>query len=207
MDPENNLQDIVRCTVCETLEASMYCWTCDVNLCKDCIEEHLSDKLKSHTVMLIKHKRFTPKYRRCEKHPQEHYEFVCQKCHNLLCKQCIVSNEEEEFNTQKEILKEDFADMVNILMQHHQNMLRPTPNGVEEFYQNIQRNKDLLESHRKNLTSEHMVTLEKGGRKDCTVYFRNKRNHRIHSKYTYTSDTICRRKLPKAKKSSGQTWR
>lgn len=95
MDPENNLQDIIRCTVCETLEASMYCWMCDVNLCKGCIEEHLSDTLKGHKVMLIKHKRFTPTYQMCEKHPQEHYELVCQKCHNLFCKQCIVSNEEE----------------------------------------------------------------------------------------------------------------
>lgn len=34
----------------------MYCWMCDVNLCKDCIEEYFLDILKGYKVMFIKYK-------------------------------------------------------------------------------------------------------------------------------------------------------
>lgn len=187
MDPENNLQDIVRCTVCETLEASN-CWMCDVNLCKGCIEERLSDTLKGHKVMLIKHKRFTPTYRRCEKHPQEHYELVCQKCHNLFCKQCIASNEEEghtivhilkEFNTKTGILKEDLAELKNIIYPEYKKIALKVTLQRLDVEENSQKLKTALDKHGDNLrreidrvidqlksdfdntTSEHMVILKK----------------------------------------------
>lgn len=187
MDPENNLQDILRCTVCETLEASIYCWMCEVNLCKDCIEEHLSDTLKCHKMMLIKHKRFTPTYRRCEKHPQEHYELVCQKCHTLLCKQCIASHKKEghpivhilkELNTKREILKEDLAELKNIYQEYKNIAFKVTHQrlDVEENSQNlktaldkhgdylrrkIDRFIDQLKSDLENTTSDHTVILKK----------------------------------------------
>lgn len=44
MNPEYSLQDVVRCHLCETPGPSLYCEICDISLCEDCKEKHLSYK-------------------------------------------------------------------------------------------------------------------------------------------------------------------
>lgn len=48
MDPEYSRQDVVRCHLCETPGPSLYCEICDISLCEDCKEKHLSYKWYGH---------------------------------------------------------------------------------------------------------------------------------------------------------------
>lgn len=198
MDPENNHKDIVRCNICKTSEASMYCGICETKLCKNCIEEHVSDALKDHKVMLLKEKLLAPKYRRCERHSKEHYEFICQKCNNLLCKQCIPCNEKEEHeivhilkecNSKKKNLKEDLDELETIIYPEYEEIALKITHEKNDVRENSQKLKTALKNHRDylrreidlvidnlesdldNTTSELMVILEKEEKRTTQTIF------------------------------------
>nr|XP_034315887.1 zinc finger protein RFP-like [Crassostrea gigas] len=108
MDPLDSLQDLVRCILCETSEATMYCKICHIRLCKDCEEKHLSDSSKMHKVVSLK--QYTSltvlNYPKCRKHPSERCELHCEQCDIPICEQCISSNEHLG-HIQVEILKKN----------------------------------------------------------------------------------------------------
>uniref|UniRef100_K1QS57 Tripartite motif-containing protein 2 n=1 Tax=Magallana gigas TaxID=29159 RepID=K1QS57_MAGGI len=104
MDPLYSLQDLVRCILCETSEATMYCQICHIHLCKDCVEKHLSVFSKNHNVVPFKHYLSTLSYPKCRKHPTKQCELHCEQCDISICEQCISSNEHLG-HTQVEILK------------------------------------------------------------------------------------------------------
>lgn len=74
--------------------------------------------------MLFKHKRLALLCRKCVHHFQEYYKQYCKLCNNLVCAQCIASNEHdghtlldiaENFNSKTAVLKRDLAELQNII--------------------------------------------------------------------------------------------
>lgn len=51
MDPEHNLLDVVRCHLCETIDAFLYCKVCHEYLCQDCEKTHTSNVSIRHRVV------------------------------------------------------------------------------------------------------------------------------------------------------------
>lgn len=68
MDPVINAQDVVRCSLCKTTVAPMHCENCYINLCKDCIVNHISDSSKFHNMVPLKYRGPTPNYPKCLTH-------------------------------------------------------------------------------------------------------------------------------------------
>lgn len=68
MDPNCSAQEAVHCTLCTSSVATMFCEVCDINLCKDCIEIHVSDSSKVHKVVSLKQCLATLNYPKCGKH-------------------------------------------------------------------------------------------------------------------------------------------
>lgn len=62
MDPEYSLQDVVRCHLCETIDASLYCKICHEYLCLDCKRKHLLEKSREHNVVPFKNHIIDPDY-------------------------------------------------------------------------------------------------------------------------------------------------
>lgn len=56
MTSQFSAQDVLRCDQCEAPVPSLYCIPCQVNLCKDCVEEHVVDESNQHNVVSTKHR-------------------------------------------------------------------------------------------------------------------------------------------------------
>lgn len=91
MDPWNSTRDVVRCTLCQTSVAPMYCEFCHVHLCKDCVEKHFSDYSKFQNVVPLRQYFKTLIYAKCRKHPTKQCEFHCEQCDKAICAKCISS--------------------------------------------------------------------------------------------------------------------
>lgn len=85
MNPENSLQDVVRCHRCETSGPSLHCDICNEHVCKDCEKEHVSDQSKMHKVVP-----FTLRgcITRCQLHFSEICDQFCEKCSIPICVVC-----------------------------------------------------------------------------------------------------------------------
>lgn len=54
MDPNYNLQDVVRCHLCETPVLPLHCVFCHKHICYACETKHVSDLSKCHKVVPFK---------------------------------------------------------------------------------------------------------------------------------------------------------
>ncbi|XP_034317395.2 E3 ubiquitin-protein ligase TRIM71-like [Magallana gigas] len=91
MDPWYSAQDVVRCTLCKTSVAPMYCEVCHIHLCKYCVEKHLSDSSIVHNVVSLKQYLSTLNSPKCRKHPTKQCDLHCKQCDIPICTKCISS--------------------------------------------------------------------------------------------------------------------
>eukprot|EP00105_Crassostrea_gigas_P037112 XP_019921260.1 PREDICTED: uncharacterized protein LOC109618296 [Crassostrea gigas] len=126
MDPEYNLQDVLRCHLCETHVYCMYCDICEINLCKPCVGEHLSDESKEHKVVPFRKRRSTPK---CPAHSLKQCELYCEQCNIPICLQCVSSAEHEQhkkidalinLERKKKTLEKDLQELENTIYPKYQ---------------------------------------------------------------------------------------
>lgn len=78
MDPRYSAQDAVRCILCKTSVAPMYCEVCHMHMCKDCVEKHVSDSSKVHNVVSLKQYLTSLKYPKCKKQSIKQCELHCE---------------------------------------------------------------------------------------------------------------------------------
>ena len=110
MDPKNNLQDVIRCDLCETPVPSKHCDICHIHLCMTCVGGHLSDQSKDHYIVPFKHRRITHK---CPKHITEVCKELCETCNFPVCPLCVVCNEHKH-HRKRDIL--EFLELKKELM-------------------------------------------------------------------------------------------
>lgn len=118
MDPLHSLslQDVIRCNLCETPVPSFYCDICNINLCKSCGGEHISDESKEHRVVPFARRECTPK---CHEHSSKICEIYCQNCNIPICVSCIstdwhknhnIEDISEALSRKKKIIQEDLQE-------------------------------------------------------------------------------------------------
>lgn len=133
MDQTHNLQDVIRCHMCENPNPELYCALCKINLCKNCAGEHLMDESKIHTVIPINQRRSTSHYPTCPKHSTKQCELHCEKCDIPICTRCVSSTEHAKhraedimttFQTKKETLQSDFEELEKSFFHEYQEMAK-----------------------------------------------------------------------------------
>lgn len=112
----HNIEDIIRCYLCDTPIPLLYCEACHINICKGCAVRHLSDDSKEHTVVPVKQRSKLTAHAKiqCELH-DERYELYCKQCDIPICTCCLSSSQHlghdtfgitEAFNSKKTTYKE-----------------------------------------------------------------------------------------------------
>lgn len=147
MDPNCSAQDAVRCTLCTSSVATMFCEVCDINLCKDCIEIHLSDSSKVHKVVSLKQCLATLNYPKCVKHEDMRCELHCEQCNTSICAQCISSKEHKNhdivdilkyFESKKEVLHNDLQELEESIFPNYQEIASKIPVHRADLSKNSQ---------------------------------------------------------------------
>lgn len=147
MDPSCSAQDVVRCTLCTSSVAPMFCEVCDINLCKDCIEKHLSDSSKVHKVVSLKQCLATLNYPKCGKHEAMRCELHCEQCNISICVQCISSKEHKNhdivdilkyFESKKEVLHNDLKELEESIFPNYQDIASKIPVHRADLNKNSQ---------------------------------------------------------------------
>ncbi|XP_062586494.1 uncharacterized protein LOC134248087 [Saccostrea cucullata] len=153
MDPLDRAQVLLLCDLCQIAALQSHCELCQINLCKACVGEHLSDSSKRHKVVPYKHRKSTPNlnYPKCPNHTEKHCELYCKKCDIPVCSTCISSGKHHghEFKDilqkpsfMKEIFKTDLKELEKRIL--------PT---YEEILSDLYSEKVKLEKHYEKLTS------------------------------------------------------
>ncbi|XP_052703124.1 uncharacterized protein LOC128179653 [Crassostrea angulata] len=147
MDPWKSAQDVVRCTLCRTSMAFMYCEICHIHLCKDCVETHLSDSSKVHNVVSLKQYLTTLNYPKCRKHPTKQCELHCEQCDIPVCAQCI-SGEHlghkpvdifQNFDIKKEVLQRELEELEKSIYPKYKEIASNIPVQKADLSKNSQK--------------------------------------------------------------------
>ncbi|XP_065938840.1 E3 ubiquitin-protein ligase TRIM71-like isoform X2 [Magallana gigas] len=160
MDPEYNLQDVLRCHLCETPGPPMYCAICNKYLCKACEKDHISDQSKEHKVLPFKKRRYTPK---CQKHPSKICEHYCEQCHLPICTTCASSEEHsghqfieivKVMDNQKEIIKKTLQELEKAIYLKYQEIASIITDQKTALNENSQKLTTEIDKHGEDLHRE-----------------------------------------------------
>lgn len=122
MDPDNSLQDVIRCELCEVPVPQLNCYICHSNLCKTCDGEHLFDESKPYIIVPIKHRQSNSKCSipKCRIHFNK-LSLHCKQCDITVCEECTDKHNNHDLldiskylEIKNETLQEDIEELEQI---------------------------------------------------------------------------------------------
>ncbi|XP_062585365.1 E3 ubiquitin-protein ligase Trim36-like [Saccostrea cucullata] len=152
MDPLDRAQVLLHCDLCQTAALQSHCTLCQINLCKACVWEHLSDSSKRHNVVPYKHRKSaTYNYPKCPNHSQNQSELYCDQCDIPVCSTCISSGKHKGHHLSDVLQKisSKIKDMEKELKELDTKLFRK----YEEIASDIKTKKENLDTHYRKLTA------------------------------------------------------
>ena len=166
MEPEDCLQDLIRCHLCETSLPSMHCDICHVHLCDACEEKHLSGESKEHYIVPFKMRGLTPK---CEKHSTKICKLQCEYCGVPICAECASSEHEQHkkdtfiksYSLKEELILRDLQELEYIIYPSYQEVASNIPLQRDDLSKHTQKLKVSLDTKAQTLHREIDTIIQK----------------------------------------------
>lgn len=138
----SSAQDVQRCTLCKHAVAPMHCDTCGINICKDCVEYHISDVSIDHKVVPLKHRGSITDYSTCSKHKTKQRDLHCEQCNISICSECTSSIVHRGHNFL--YIKEKILERKERVLKDLGELEKSLHPKYEEISSNIQVQRDVL---------------------------------------------------------------
>ena len=169
MDPRHSAQDVLRCNLCKTELAPLYCNVCHTHLCKNCVAIHLSDQSTIHTVVPFEQFLSSLNSSKCQNHPQKHCELHCKQCNISICSNCISSGQHsghkilsvfEDSEAKKEVFKQDLQEIENVIFPKYKEAAFNIQIQRADWKKNSKKLTADLKKHGKALHKEIDIIIE-----------------------------------------------
>ena len=89
------------CDLCKSSAPIKHCDICHISMCEVCVEKHLPDSPRKHSIVPFKRWEIYPI---CIKHSTKVCTEICKTCHILVCPLCADSKEHKQ-HEKEDILK------------------------------------------------------------------------------------------------------
>lgn len=131
IDPRDSAQDIVQCDLCKDNIVQNFCDVCYVNLCKQCIGEHISDGYHKHAIVPFQQQKSILIFPICKTHSKETCKLQCKSCDAFVCAICCISEEhkghdfsilEDSYNSKIASVEKDTDEMLNLISPAYENI-------------------------------------------------------------------------------------
>lgn len=149
MDQRNSAQDVVRCTLCKINLVQSYCEYCEIELCKPCIGNHISEEYDKHKIVLFENRKSTLIFPVCKTHSKEKCKGQCKSCNVFICAKCCLSEEhkghnfidlEDIYNSKKKEIERDTEKIKKIFSPTYEKIRKELESeiaGLDEEYEKL----------------------------------------------------------------------
>lgn len=123
MDLQHGRQKSVNCDLCENPDHPLYCETCQINLCRACVGNHLDSPVR-HQIIPFEKKDSALIFSICKEHSPKQCELHCEECNVFICVHCVTSSNHKDhkivdakikFESKKVDLQTDLHEFQNFL--------------------------------------------------------------------------------------------
>ena len=155
-----NLQDVIRCDLCETPVPPKHCEPCHIHLCEACVGKHLSDQSKEHYIVPFKLRGSIPK---CRGHSKKIYILLCEECNVPMCAECNSLGEHERHKKEdilkamakkEELIRKDLQELEMSIYPRYQEAATNIPVQRADVNKRSQKLKTALDKQGEALHSE-----------------------------------------------------
>lgn len=160
MDPKYCLQDVVRCHLCETPGPPLHCDICNIHLCEECKEIHLSGEFRGHKIMPFKLRGYIAN---CRKHSLKICDRYCKNCTIPICLECASSEEhighelvnvEKHFENKIKILRRDLQVLEKCIFPKYEEIASNVLVQKVDLYKNSHKVTTAINKHGKDMIKE-----------------------------------------------------
>ncbi|XP_062620420.1 uncharacterized protein LOC134281997 [Saccostrea cucullata] len=172
MEPLGRAQVLLQCDLCQSTVLQSHCEICQINLCRDCVGEHLSDSSQRHNVIPYKYRFPAPYYPKCPDH-NTHCEFYCEECDIPVCSTCK-SSDKHHGHIFTDVLKKVHSKRKELEHDFEELEVRINPT-FEEITLDFNSEKTKFENHYENLTTA-VTEQEKNFQREINIIVKKQKS-------------------------------
>lgn len=142
MDAQQGRQKSVNCDLCESPDHPLYCETCQINLCRACVGNHLDSPVR-HQIIPFETRDSALIFSICKEHSPKQCKLHCEECDVFICVHCVTSSDHMDhkivdakikFESSKDHLQKDLQEFNNLISAKYLDIAKDIRVRMSTFY-------------------------------------------------------------------------